>query len=69
MTEFLSCQPEAENSATGPERPERGVGRREREKNAGIPMSFCLSAQLQPKERVREVDTRVTVPRSGGEIS
>ena len=27
MTAFLSCKPEAEHSATGPEREERGVGK------------------------------------------
>lgn len=55
MTEFLSCKPEAEYSATGSEREEKGVGGRESEKkNVGIPMGYRLDApspQLQPKER------------------
>lgn len=40
MTEFLSCKPEAEYSATGSEREEKGVGGKESEKkNVGIPIN------------------------------
>lgn len=59
MTEFVLCKLDAEYSATGPERERerRGeVGRRETEKDVGIPVAYHLHPTTPAQEKRPVVD-------------